>query len=294
MRSILNFNSSWNFYKATADINVKEGAELVNLPHSWNAEDGYDGGNDYYRGSCVYTKSFAKSELPEGELHYLQIEGANSSADVYLNGKHLAHHDGGYSTWRVNLTNDLADENTLSIVVDNAANEIVYPQMADFTFYGGLYRNVSIIAVPSTHFDLDYYGAPGIKITPAVYLFGGMGGRLDHTLANMSLVLSLAGQGKSAYLIGKDCVITSLCAGEKLWFSSACRGTLSVFAAGDRAEGVTLSGLLYPFTNGCLTNERALGVSNHFTAEAATVTLTSGKLYLLWDTVDNPLPERTK
>ena len=168
MRSILNFNSSWNFYKATADINVKEGAELVNLPHSWNAEDGYDGGNDYYRGSCVYTKSFAKSELPEGELHYLQIEGANSSADVYLNGKHLAHHDGGYSTWRVNLTNDLADENTLSIVVDNAANEIVYPQMADFTFYGGLYRNVSIIAVPSTHFDLDYYGAPGIKITPAV------------------------------------------------------------------------------------------------------------------------------
>ncbi len=168
MRSILNFNSSWNFYKATDDINVKENAELVNLPHSWNAVDGQDGGNDYFRGSCVYTKSFAKNELPEAELHYLEINGANSSADVYLNGKKLAHHDGGYSTWRVNLTADLAEENVLAIVVDNAANETVYPQMADFTFYGGLYRNVNIIAVAESHFDLDYYGAPGIKITPVV------------------------------------------------------------------------------------------------------------------------------
>ncbi|MBO5716427.1 MAG: glycoside hydrolase family 2 protein [Clostridia bacterium] len=168
MRSILNFNSSWNFYKATSDINVKDGAELVNLPHSWNALDGQDGGNDYYRGSCVYTKTFAKADLPQNELHYLEICGANSSADVYLNGKHLAHHDGGYSTWRVNLTNELADENVLAIVVDNAANEVVYPQMADFTFYGGLYRNVNIISVANAHFDLDYYGAPGIKVTPVV------------------------------------------------------------------------------------------------------------------------------
>ena len=168
MRSILNFNSSWNFFKATSDINVKEGAELVNLPHSWNALDGQDGGNDYYRGSCVYTKAFAKADLPENELYYLEICGANSSADVYLNGKKLAHHDGGYSTWRVNLTNDLAEQNVLAIVVDNAANETVYPQMADFTFYGGLYRNVNLIAVSASHFDLDYYGAPGIKITPVV------------------------------------------------------------------------------------------------------------------------------
>ena len=168
MRSILNFNNLWNFYKATNDINVKENAELVNLPHSWNAVDGQDGGNDYYRGSCVYTKSFAKNELPSGDLYYLEIQGANSSADVYLNGKKLAHHDGGYSTWRVNLTETLEDENTLAIVVDNAANEFVYPQMADFTFYGGLYRNVNIIAVSSSHFDLDYYGAPGIKVTPVV------------------------------------------------------------------------------------------------------------------------------
>ena len=168
MRSILNFNSSWSFFKATKDINVAEGAELVNLPHSWNALDGQDGGNDYYRGSCVYKKEFEKADLPALDLHYLEIQGANSSADVYLNGKKLAHHDGGYSTWRVNLTNDLSEQNVLAIVVDNAANETVYPQMADFTFYGGLYRNVNIVSVNAAHFDLDYYGAPGIKITPVV------------------------------------------------------------------------------------------------------------------------------
>ena len=78
---------------------------------------------------------------------YLEIRGANSSADVYVDGKHLAHHDGGYSTWRVNMTDALDGENCLAIVVDNAPNDFVYPQTADFTFYGGLYRGVSLIAV---------------------------------------------------------------------------------------------------------------------------------------------------
>ena len=168
MRKILCINEGWQFIKNCADPMATEGAENVNLPHSWNAVDGQDGGNDYFRGSCLYTKTLSKSSLGEGE-HYLEIRGANSSADVYVNGKALAHHDGGYSTWRVNLTDSLTEEeNLLSIVVDNSPNEVVYPQVADFTFYGGLYRNVNIITVNKTHFDLDYYGAPGIKITPAV------------------------------------------------------------------------------------------------------------------------------
>lgn len=168
MRSVINFNSSWSFFKGTDDHTVREGGVALNLPHTWNAIDGQDGGNDYFRGSCVYTKEFSLSALPEGELRYLEIRGANSSADVYLNGKHLAHHDGGYSTWRVNMTDALEENNILSIVVDNAPNDRVYPQTADFTFYGGLYRDVNVIAVPSIHFDLDYYGAPGIKITPEI------------------------------------------------------------------------------------------------------------------------------
>ncbi|MBO7304729.1 MAG: glycoside hydrolase family 2 protein [Clostridia bacterium] len=169
MRNILNFNNSWSFVKDSAiPTSAPESCEVVNLPHSWNATDGQDGGNDYYRGTCTYSKAFAKAELPAGEVYYLEICGANSSADVYLNGEQLAHHDGGYSTWRVNLTDKLGDENFLVIAVDNAPNETVYPQTADFTFYGGLYRDVNIIAVPASHFDLDYYGAPGIKITPEI------------------------------------------------------------------------------------------------------------------------------
>ena len=170
MRNIVNFNHKWAFAKgvSTVPAEISPEWEQVNLPHSWNAIDGQDGGNDYFRGTCQYIKRFAKTELPEGQRHYLEIQGANSSADVTLNGKHLAHHDGGYSTWRVDLTDTLQEENLLVISVDNSPNEIVYPQMADFTFYGGLYRNVNIIAVPESHFDLDYYGAPGIKVTPVV------------------------------------------------------------------------------------------------------------------------------
>ncbi len=167
MRNILNLNENWLFAKNTADVSVREG-ETVNLPHTWNATDGQDGGNDYFRGSCLYAKTLKKADLPVSDCYYLEIRGANSSADVYLNGEKLAHHDGGYSTWRVDLTGKLADENELAVVVDNSANETVYPQMADFTFYGGLYRDVNLIAVNRTHFDLDYYGGNGLKITPAV------------------------------------------------------------------------------------------------------------------------------
>ncbi len=168
MRTICNINKDWRFIKNCTDVTATEGAVAVDLPHSWNATDGQDGGNDYFRGSCVYQKTLKRAELPEADCYYLEIRGANSSADVYLNGKKLAHHDGGYSTWRVDLTPDLTEESVLAIVVDNAPNETVYPQMADFTFYGGLYRDVNLIAVAKTHFDLDYYGAPGLAITPVI------------------------------------------------------------------------------------------------------------------------------
>ena len=170
MRTILNLNKGWSFSKeaAAAPVSIDTSWEVVNLPHSWNATDGQDGGNDYFRGTAYYAKSIAKSELPLAERYFLEIRGANSSADVYVNGKSLAHHDGGYSTWRVDITDHLEDTNVLSVAVDNAPNDTVYPQMADFTFYGGLYRDVNLIAVPASHFDLEYYGAPGIKVTPKI------------------------------------------------------------------------------------------------------------------------------
>ena len=147
---------------------IPETGEKIDLPHTWNALDGQDGGNDYFRGTCCYAKSIRKETLPDGEKYFLQIHGANSSADVYMNGKRLAHHDGGYSTWRVEITNTLRSENCLVILVDNSPNESVYPQTADFTFYGGLYRSVEIIAVPETHFELEQLGCPGIYVTPVM------------------------------------------------------------------------------------------------------------------------------
>jgi beta-galactosidase len=162
MRNIYNINADWLFKKTECE------AEKVNLPHTWNALDGQDGGADYFRGTCRYSKTIKKSELPEAECYYLEIRGANSSADVYVGGVKLASHDGGYSTWRVDITKSLTEETLIEIDVDNAPNERVYPQMADFTFYGGLYRDVNIICVSKSHFDLDYYGTPGLKVTPEI------------------------------------------------------------------------------------------------------------------------------
>ena len=167
MRNVIGLNQEWLFVKGTADINARNG-DVVNLPHTWNATDGQDGGNDYFRGACLYVKTLHQAELPAADLYYLEFRGANSSADVYANGKQLAHHDGGYSTWRVNITDEIREKTEIAVVVDNSPNETVYPQMADFTFYGGLYRGVNLICVNHAHFDLDYYGAPGLKITPVV------------------------------------------------------------------------------------------------------------------------------
>ena len=170
MRNILNISHGWIFVKDMnqAPANIPQNGEKIDLPHTWNAQDGQDGGNDYFRGTCCYARSIKKADLPQGQKYYLQIHGANSSADVYMNGKHLAHHDGGYSTWRVDISNTLRNDNCLVILVDNASNELVYPQTADFTFYGGLYRGVEIIAVPDTHFELDRLGCPGIYVTPVM------------------------------------------------------------------------------------------------------------------------------
>ena len=168
MRKIMNFNEGWVFCKNVGELpeRMPEDWEKVRLPHTWNHTDGQDGGGDYYRGTCYYVKEFEKKDLPEGAEYFLEINGANSSAEVYLNGVKLIYHHGGYSTFRVCLTDNLKDKNLLVISVDNSENTKVYPQMADFTFYGGLYRDVNIIAVEKSHFDLEYYGGPGIMVTP--------------------------------------------------------------------------------------------------------------------------------
>ena len=158
MREVVLFNDDYTFEK-NGQI------EKISLPHTWNAVDG-QGSADYYRGCCTYTKSFEKPVFEDGDRVYLEFRGANSSATVSVNGKELTKHDGGYSTFRVNITDVLKEQNELKVFVDNAPNDQVYPQKADFTFYGGIYRDVYMIIVHNEHFDLDYYGGNGFKITP--------------------------------------------------------------------------------------------------------------------------------
>ncbi len=173
MRQSVSLNHKWAFVMDCKDApkELPKTANFVNLPHTWNGIDGQDGGGDYFRGTCCYVKRVTREEIPAGERLYLEIQGANSSATVYVNGQALASHDGGYSTWRVDVTEAFGKtgDPLLAIAVDNSANERVYPQMADFTFYGGLYRDVNLIGVPESHFDLEYYGGPGLVVTPEIH-----------------------------------------------------------------------------------------------------------------------------
>lgn len=140
--------------------------QVVNLPHTWNHKDGQDGGNDYYRSACTYERKVASPVFSkETEDVYLVFDGVNASCEVFLNGESITKHDGGYSTFRVNVTSLLKEENDLKVVVDNSVSDRVYPQNADFTFYGGIYREVFFLVVNKKRFDLDYYGGPGLKYT---------------------------------------------------------------------------------------------------------------------------------
>ena len=164
MRTYINLNQGWSFTGPTGAV------EKVDVPHTWNAIDGQDGGNDYWRGTCTYERSFDAPEFDAAtQVVYLEFEGVNASADVEVNGQAVCHHDGGYSTFRVNVTDALvAGANSLRVAVDNSKNDRVYPQKADFTFYGGIYRDVKLLVVSATHFALDYYGTPGLKVTPHI------------------------------------------------------------------------------------------------------------------------------
>lgn len=168
MRKIKVINDNWFFSKNIKSVpsSVPTDCEQLNLPYTWNGDDGQDGGNDYYRGKCCFIKELPASEF-EGEVNYIEFGAVNSTAEVYWNGEKLCVHHGGYSIFRVELK-EIKENNLLVVFADNRPNDFVYPQMADFTFYGGIYRDVKLISVSKNHFELDYYGTPGIKITPVV------------------------------------------------------------------------------------------------------------------------------
>ena len=157
MRKITNINEGWNF--------TKDGiTEAVNLPHTWNSVDGQGGADAYDRCRCVYEKTIP---FFEGRV-YLEINGANTVTEVFINGIYIGSHENGYAMFRFEITDFLKDgDNEIRIIVDNSPNEFLYPEMADFTFYGGLYRDVNIISdVAKSHFSLLDMSLCGMYITP--------------------------------------------------------------------------------------------------------------------------------
>ncbi|MBT2657660.1 glycoside hydrolase family 2 protein [Bacillus sp. ISL-18] len=170
MRKVLNINANWKFIRQDEEnasaVNVNtDNWQEVQVPHTWNAIDGANG-FDYYKGACWYRKEFLVDALEQGNRVYIEFNGSNSITDVYVNGQHLGQHRGGYSIFRFDITNavEFGKKNTLSVKVDNTVVDDVYPQMADFTFYGGLYRDVNLVIANSIHFDLLDYGSKGVYI----------------------------------------------------------------------------------------------------------------------------------
>lgn len=170
MRKIIKINSDWKFsrldevHAINKDFNDVDW-EIVNVPHTWNAIDGSNG-FDFYKGACWYRKEFCLDTSAKGNKVFIEFNGSNSITDVYVNGKHMGQHRGGYSTFRFDITEviEYGNKNILSVKVDNTVVDDVYPQKADFTFYGGIYRDVNLIIANSVHFDLMDYGSKGVYI----------------------------------------------------------------------------------------------------------------------------------
>ncbi|MEC0370101.1 glycoside hydrolase family 2 protein [Paenibacillus chibensis] len=170
MRKISNLNQGWKFIKDDDEAAIQAAfengnGESVDLPHTWNAIDGANG-FEYFKGACWYRKEFTISSREQGNAIFIEFHGSNSITDVYVNTVHVGQHKGGYSIFRFDITDavEFGKTNLLAVKVDNALYDDVYPQMADFTFYGGIYRDVNLVIANPVHFDLLDYGSQGVYV----------------------------------------------------------------------------------------------------------------------------------
>lgn len=155
MRKVTNINKNWLFTINGESINV-------NLPHTWNNMDGQDGTNGYLKSRGTYTKELE----PSSKITFLECEGVNAKAEIRINNQLVATHKGGYSSFRVDITKFIKYGCRVDITADNTPDETIYPVFADFTFYGGIYRDVKLIEVPECRFSMNDYGSNGVYITP--------------------------------------------------------------------------------------------------------------------------------
>ena len=280
MRKELLLNPGWRF-----DY-FGESVQTVDIPHTWNNQDGQDGGNDYRRGTCTYEKKFSCPEFDrQTQRVYLEFAGVNASAKVMLGGTQVMTHDGGYSTFRGDITDLLQAENQLLVEVDNSVNDRVYPQKADFTFYGGIYRDVKLVIVNKDHFDMDYFGGNGLAVDADGT--GKVRVRTWHNAKNAQVkVRLLDGEGQTVAL-GEGTDITLQIENPHLWdglddpYLYRCEAELLVDGRGvdrvaarfgvrsfrmDPKEGFFLNGRSYPL-HGVSRHQDRKGLGNALTKE---------------------------
>lgn len=140
----------------------------VSVPHTWNATDGEDGGSDYYRGEGWYRRRFTVDPVWRDRRVYLEFDGANRVAEVFLNGHRLGEHRGGYARFRFDATDalDFEQENLLAVRVDNREQVDVAPLLGDFTLFGGLHRPVRLFATDPVQIEPLDYASPGVFVRP--------------------------------------------------------------------------------------------------------------------------------
>lgn len=160
-RSAVTINDNWQFRMPD-----EKQWHSVNLPHTYN-DDAYRSSR-YYQGKGLYRKALAIPDEKDGKRYYLKLEGASKAADVTVNGSQVGSHNGGYTGFTMDITDYVKPENVIEITTDNSRKDIT-PISADFTFWGGIYRDVWLVTTPEQHFNMNNMGSDGIFIsTPVV------------------------------------------------------------------------------------------------------------------------------
>lgn len=166
MRNVIKWNENWEFLKGEKQQQAVW--EAVTLPHTWNALDGQEGGNDYYQGIAWYKKTLSLKK--DWKEVYIRFGAVNKKAEIWCNGQAAGQHEGGFSAFTLDLTPYLQEgENEILVKADNSNSLPIYPRQADFTFFGGIYRDVELICFDTeAHFDVMTFGTDAIFITPGM------------------------------------------------------------------------------------------------------------------------------
>ncbi|MGI5241117.1 glycoside hydrolase family 2 TIM barrel-domain containing protein [Dactylosporangium sp. CA-139066] len=238
LRNRVDLNTGWKFNKGDAAGAEQPGFNdaawsSVSTPHTWNAADGADGGGNYYRGTGWYRRHYTVPATYAGKQLYLQFAGANQVADVWVNGTYLGQHAGGYARFRFNATAAfrVGQDNVIAVKVNNADNDNIAPQSADYSFDGGIYRNVSFWAVDPVQIRMLDYAGPGVYLRQR---------SVTAAAATVDVTTKLFNNNGAALNVSVRTVITDA-AGNVVADQTLAAGSVAAHAGKDVVQTVTIA-----------------------------------------------------